>query len=135
MEIDVTQFVRDNDAYEFSASVMERGQNADRDTWNNAKAEAESTPLLTDDQLDAFRDYTRGFGAWERDEIDAWTPTECNALFIQMISGDLRELESLATRDDGEIDWPKAEKLSSEGRIAGRMYPGDDGRIYYYVGD
>jgi hypothetical protein len=135
MEIDITRFFREADAFEFSASAAERGQNVARETWLNAKREAANNPLLTtEEQLDALRDDVRGYGAWSCEEIDGWSTTECNALFVQLVSGAMRELEKLCMRDDGEIDWRRAEHLSSEGRIAGVLYRGDDGRVYYYLG-
>ncbi len=135
MEIDVTRFVREAEPFDFSASIAERGPNAGPATWNNAKREGASAPLLTTpEQLDALRDYTRGFGAWEDEEIDAWDPVECNALFIQLLSGDLRAIEALASNEDGEIDWAKYEELSAAGQIGGNLYPGGDDQIFYYLG-
>ena len=94
MEIDITNFFNNAEPFDFSASVAERGENAGRDTWNNAKREGAASPLLTTpEQLDALRSYVKGFGAWDDDEIAAWDDAECNALFIQLISGDMREIE------------------------------------------
>ena len=137
MELDVTRFVETAEPFEFSASRAERGDNAGPETWNNAKAEAAESPLLTDPaDLDTFRDYMRGFGAWEKDEIDGWTETECNALLIQLISGDLREAESLCPGDGpGGIDWTEQEKLAQAGTISSRMFLGDGERVFYYVGE
>lgn len=136
MEIDITNFVRESEPYEFSASVMELGKDAGKITWNNAKAEAALHPLISnDDEIDAFRAWIKEFGAWDADEIAAWNSDECNALLIQFISGDLRELQQLCSSDgDDAIDWTAAQKLSEHGAIGGRIYPGDDGRIYFYLG-
>jgi hypothetical protein len=136
MEIDITRFVQDAEPFDFSGSVAERGPNAGRVTWDNAKRVGAETPLLTTpEQLDALRDHTRGFGAWEDEEIDGWSTVECNALFIQLVSGDLREIEALASHDDGEIDWDRYQELADAGTIGGSLYRGDDGRIFYYLGD
>lgn len=136
MEIDITTFVTEGDMFEFSASQMERGMNAGPETWANSLAEAGERPILTDDQLPEFRDFMRGFGAWEDAEIDAWSPAECNALFIQFFAGDLREAESLCPGDGpGGIDWDAYRELAEAGTCSGRVYPGDDGKIYAYVGD
>lgn len=121
MEIDITKFFNEEDGYQFSAR-----------TWRNAVKEGETSPLLkTEEELQALRDYVKDFGAWEEEEIAAWSPAEVNGLFIQLISGDMREIESLCTNDDGSIDWEEYERLAEKGTIGGNLYRGDDGRIYY----
>lgn len=133
MEIDITTLATEADMFEFSASIAERGQNAGPETWQNAKDEAAERPILSDDQLPEFRDYVRGFGAWDKEEIEAWDATECNALFVQMVAGDLREAQSLCPGDGpGGIDW---DEYHSQDQVGGRLSGADDGRIYYYVGD
>lgn len=135
MEINITAFFESAETFDFSASKAERGDNAGRDTWNNAKREAAENPLLTtEEQLDSLRSYVKGFGAWDETEIAAWSPVECNALFVQLISGDMREMESLCTLDNGEIDWPEYERLSQAGTISANIFRGDDDQIYYYLG-
>lgn len=135
MEIDVTNFFKNAEACEFSASRAELGDDASRITWSNARREAAETPLLTtDDELQALRDHVQsmGFG----DDVQAYGAEECNALFIQLVSGDMRELESLCMGDDGEIDWTEAHSLTEEGTIGGNLYRGDGfGRIFYYLGN
>lgn len=131
MEIDITDFVNNADPFEFSASVAERGKNAGRETWANAKRDAAATPLLTTpEQLDALRDHARGFGAWDGEEIAAWSDDECSALFIQMISGDMRE----AGMDLADFDWEEYEERANGGEISGRICRGGD-RVYYYLGE
>ena len=128
MEIDISSFFAEAEPFEFSASAAERGQNAGPETWANAMREAAASPLLTtEDQLDALRDHVRGFGAWSAEEIAAWSADECNALFVQLISGDMRE----AGFDECEApDWAQYEADASEGRISGNMFP-HEGRIFY----
>lgn len=130
MDINITRFFREADPFEFSASRAERGQNAGAETWANAKREGEESPLLTTpEQIDALRDYVKDFGAWSDEEIAAWSDTECNALFIQLVSGDIRE----AGLDTDSPDWAQYQKDSEKGRIAGNLYPGDDGEVYYSI--
>lgn len=135
VEIDITHFVETAEPCEFSGSRMELGDRAGEITWNNAKREAAEAPILPEDALGEFRRWAGEFGAWYEEEIAAWDATRCNALLIQYISGDLRELESLCYSDDGEygIDWDKARKLSEDGTIGGNIYLGDDGRVYFYM--
>jgi hypothetical protein len=131
MEINITRFVINADPFDFSASRAERGDNAGRVTWNNAKAEGESSPLLiTPEQLEALRDHVRGYGAWDKEEIAAWSDAECNALFIQLISGDMREA-GMDECDIEDFDWYEYQ----QGSISGRIYKGDDNQIYFYLGD
>jgi len=134
-EINVTRLVTESDLFEFSASRAERGNNAGAETWSNAKAEAADNPILSDDDLPDFRDHVRGFGAWDREEIDAWDSVECNALFVQMVAGDMREAQALCPGDGpGDVDWTEYEKLAQEGTASGRVYAsGAD--VFYYVGD
>lgn len=131
MEIDITRFVKTAEPCEFSASQAELGKDAGKITWNNAKREGAESPLLAEGDLDELRAWAKEFGAWEEEEIAAWGAVECNALLIQYISGDLRELESLCSSDDDEygIDWEKAEKLAESS--GGNIYCGDDGRVYF----
>lgn len=131
-EIDITAFVTDldTDPSEFSASQMERGKNAGPETWQNAMARALVPPplLASADDLEAFRDHMKGFGAWDDDEIAAWSDQECNALFIQLISGDLREMGF----QPDDFDW---EAYEADGNAAHNIFKGDDDEIYYYLGD
>jgi hypothetical protein len=144
MEIDITDFVRNEDPFNFSASRMELGDNAGRITWKNAKRLAADSPLLrTPEDCDAFREWARGFGAWDDKERATWSADDCNALLIQFISGDLRELESRAPSDDNDegTDWQEAQRLSEAGTINGRIFKGDIeghpgfGRIFFSMDD
>jgi len=134
MEIDITRFVTESDPYEFSASQHEMGGSAGEITWNNAKQAGADSPLLeTEEQLQALRDHVAGYGAWDSDEIAAWSDSECNALFIQIISGDMRE-SGMDSCDMAEFDWAEYEKDSNAGEIPGNIFRGDTGLIYYYLG-
>ena len=131
MEIDITRLFH-SDAYapvNYSASVAEIGQDAGRITWKAACDGASSygPMLVTPEQLDAFRSHVEDFGAWSEEEIAAWSDNECNALFLQLVSGDIRE----ADLDTDNPDWPAYYANDS---VAGNMGEGDDGRIYYYLG-
>jgi hypothetical protein len=132
MEIKITDFFKNAAPSDFSASCAEIGQNAARDTWQAALEEAEDTLMLhTSEQLEAFRDHIRGFGAWSDEEIDGYSVTELNALFIQCVSGDIRE----AGLDTDCPDWTEYERGASAGQYSGRLYLGDDSEIYYSIGD
>jgi hypothetical protein len=136
MEIDISAFLAGNDAFNYSASAAEMGANAGPITWCNAKAEAGRAPLLTtSEQIAEAKEWLGEFGAWDDDEIASWSHDDVNALVIQYISGNWREIESLCSDDDGGIDWQRVEELESAGTIAGNIFRADDGRIYFYLGN
>lgn len=89
MEIDITDFAMNTGPFNFSHSAFEGGSMAGRNTWNAAKEEAESSPLLTtEEQIDTLRQWAKETGGWNEEECNAWNDEECNALFIQFISED-----------------------------------------------
>jgi hypothetical protein len=132
MEIDITRLVQDCEPSRFSASQAEMGVDAGKITWGNAKDEAAHAPLIsTKAELEEFRRWIREFGAWDAEEIAKWNATECNALLIQFISGELRELDMCPSdEDEFGIDWDEARLLSEDGRLSGRIYF-YMGRIYF----
>jgi hypothetical protein len=130
-ELDVTHLVREADCFGFSASMAEAGPTVARDTWQNAKAEAEDSPLLSAEQLDEAREWFREFGAWGREELAAMSADELNALLIQFVAGDIREAQSLCPSDnDDGIDWQEYETLASEGTLGGSLFPHED-RVFF----
>lgn len=131
MEIDITTLAEMN-AFDLSHSVAEGGENAMHNTWKNSKAESDRHPILnTPEKLQAMREFAASSGGWTREEIAEWPDSEVNALFLQWVAGDCRELgaDSLA-----EIDWDEAEELQSEGQAPSNMFKGTDGKIYFYLG-
>ena len=132
MEIEITSLA-EMDCFTLSHSIAEGGENAGRDTWNASKRQAGETPLLkTPEELQAMRDFAKASGGWTREEIDAWPDSELNALFLQWIAGDVRELgaDSLS-----EIDWEEAEEIQQAGQAASNIFRLDDGRIFFYLGE
>lgn len=133
MEINITKFFSTANPSSFSASRAELGDDAGNITWNAAKEAVDEHLMLdTSAKVTALRDHMRGFGAWDDEEVDGWTVQECNALLIQLISGDIREAPDLNQED---WDWEAYEKLAEKGTCGGRMFKGTDGEIYYYLGE
>lgn len=99
MEINITSLL-ETDMFEFSHSRAEGGENAGQNTWN-AALKGPRLLLQTPEEFEAFRDYVKGFGAWDEEEIAAWDENECQALFLQMIAGDVRQCPG--TLEDVEI--------------------------------
>lgn len=134
MEIDITDFFNDCAPMDYSASCAEIGQDAGNITWRAALDDAPDHRLLdTDEKREAFRDHARGFGAWDDEEIAAWSDDELTALFIQLIAGDIRE----ADLDTTAPDWARYQEWIDDGAASGNLYGGPmstDGRIYYYLG-
>jgi hypothetical protein len=133
MEIDITDFFKTAETWNLSGSIATHGPNVARDTWNNAKQEANQSPLLkTKNELDAMRKWAKETGAWSREEIAAWSDEELNALFIQLVTGDMRAA-GLEDDDFEDIDWEAYEKWSQD--YDGSLYRGDNDRVYYYLGN
>jgi hypothetical protein len=135
MEINITRFFNAAAFRDYSASVAEIGNNAGADTWSAACDDAPDYPelLATDEAREAFRDYVQSWGAWERAEIDARSNAELSALMIQWISGDAREAfpHARTSADISPDDWARYAESDDS---AGRLFRGDDGSVYFYVG-
>lgn len=132
MEIDITTLSEMN-CFTLSHSIAEGGQNAGENTWNASKKQAENTQLLnTPEKLQAMRDFARESGGWTQEEIAEWSDSELNALFLQWIAGDVRELGADSL---DEIDWEEAEKMQHDGHAPSNIFKGDDGKIYFYLGN
>lgn len=82
---------------------------------------------MTPEQQSELRDWIRGFGAWDDEELAAMSDQETNALLLQFIAGDIREQEHFDTIEE----W---EAACESGQCSGALCQGDGGRWYYYVG-
>lgn len=113
LEVDVTRLVTTLEPAMISGSIAELGSDAARFTWRNAKEGAKR--LL------------------KRDELQAMSAVEIEALTLQYAAGDLRELQSLAPGEGlGGIDWQEAEKLAEQGTCGGNLFPHDD-KLYHFT--
>lgn len=126
MEIDVTHMVEAKDEMvELSGSCMEHGQDAGRITWNNSVADK---PLLaTEEEKDAAREHFREYGAWDAEEIAAWDDSALQAITAQDVTAAIREMEVADT-------YEEYQELCEEGTCSGRLYRGDSGRWWFYLG-
>lgn len=131
MDINITTLSK-LDCFDLSHSRFEGGENAGRNTWNASLKQADETPLLdTPEKLRAMRAFALDSGGWNREEVNKWTPKEVNALFLQWIANDTRELNADSLE---EIDWDEAEELQREGNVSSNLFRGSDGQIYFYLG-
>jgi len=126
-EINITRLITDASPFDFSHSIAEGGKNAGPETWAAAKAEAQERPLLAPEEREAVRGFFAGFGAWEAEEIAAWSDDELDALVLQYASGDLREVQDLCPGDGlADVDWAEAEELAHAGTIGGNLFVSAD---------
>lgn len=127
MELNITKFFNENCAKDYSASVIEIGNNAGAATWQAACDDsAEYMILDTDEKREAFRAHVKGFGAWDDSEIAACSDVELNALLIQMIAGDIREMQRYCGND-----WDAY--MSQDCPVGGSLSKSWGGGVYYYI--
>lgn len=130
MEIDVTHMVEDADEMPMlSGSIAELGTGAGPRTWKNSVVYGQAHPLLkTDDERNAARDHFRGYGAWTCEQIDAWSEDELQGIVCQDVAAAIREMEVADSYEDYQA-------LCERGTCSGRLYRGDNGRWYFYLGE
>lgn len=137
LELDITDFFTNEDAYNFSASAFEMGDSAGVITWNNSlkTAPAYYDWLDTKDNArDIIRDWFGQFGAWEKSDIAAWTDRELLALLVQFIAGDIREA-GLDNDLFEDIDWQEYESQAQEGQISGNIFfVPETQKVYFTIG-
>jgi hypothetical protein len=90
--------------------------------------------LDTEDKREVFRRHIADFGAWSDAEVAAWSDVELNALFIQFVSGDMREGD--LSPDMTAEDWHAYQIRVEAGHIGGNIFggplcTGDIGEVYY----
>lgn len=137
MEINITRFFKTEAPMDYSASIAEIGKDAGPDTWRAANENAsEYADLLdTEEKRDTFKAHMRDMGFSEADEFATWTNEQLTALFMQLISGDMREVPDVDMGPDmTDEDWQHYERLAEHGTVSGSIYRGDDGEVYYYLG-
>ena len=104
MEINITHLL-ETYLFPFSHSRAEGGENAGPNTWNAALNGPR--PLLnTPEEFEAFRDFAESTGGWDEEEVTSWDENECQALFLQFISGDVRECPAILEEIEFEERWP-----------------------------
>ena len=135
MELNVSSFFATVTPRELSSSVAESGAYAGAHTWaSSCKASVHHTLLANDDEREAFRVWVETSGGWTAEEIAAWTDVELNALLLQWIAGDLRELGVDDDDDTAGIDWADVERGQIEGQYPCNLFRGTDGNVYFDLG-
>ncbi len=126
-EINITRFFTQACAKDYSASCAEIGQNAGPDTWRAAMDDADDYAYINDATREAFKAFVLSSGGWNETEVNAFTDTELNALFLQWIAGDKRESDL----DNAVPDWAQYEIDSQAGQCPSNIFKAADGQIYY----
>jgi hypothetical protein len=132
MEIDITEFFNEAEPGNFSNSIANLGQDAGRITWENSMLAAPSyNHLDTDEKRRVAREYFGCFGAWGLDEIASWSDQELNALFLQDVAANIRDVCDMTPND---WDWDDYERQCQDGQCSGNLGRGNDGRVYFSIG-
>lgn len=129
MELDITHMINDSENMcMLSGSVNELGNSAAKLTWSNSIVYSTHHPLLIDrDAINEAKRYFETFGAWSKEELTEMSDTEIQALTIQCVAGDIREMEGYT--------FEEYQKASENGQVSGRITKGDNGKFYYYLGE
>ncbi len=140
VKADVSEMFASVEPCYVSGSRAELGQCAGQLTWRNALAIAsERSDWLKSDEAEAcegMRDWARSTGAWEREEIAAWSVEECLALLVQNIASEMRMLGSddddfeACAKTYADTDWDK----ESEYPIGYYFTDGGNVLVEYYTG-
>lgn len=137
MELNITRFWNEATPRDYSASCAELGNDAGKITWSHAVEDAPDYNFLdTDEKREEMRAHVRSMGAWSDDEIAAWSDDELNALLLQCIAGDIRDVPGMSGPEDW--DWNKYQELCEQGMCSSRLFGGPlstDGEVYYTIGD
>lgn len=99
-----------------SGSVSELGDRAGEITWSNCLKVAERHPLVTDANRQDIRDHFAEYGAWEEEEINAWSDVELSAMVWQEAAADMRHFE-----DHCDSNLEAYERDCEAGRVSGRL--------------
>jgi hypothetical protein len=126
MDINITSLL-DEDLFPFAHSRMEGGDNAGQNTWN-AALKGPRPLLSTPEEIQAFKDWTKGFGAWDDEEREAWSDNETQALFLQFIASEVRT-NGVDALD--EMDWEEYEEGCEARRYSSNLFRADDMQIYF----
>jgi len=144
MELNVTKIVaahldENPPAWLCSGSMAELGNDAGRVTWNNSGDLADRLPgfLETETELQEVRDNIKEYGAWDAEEIAAFTPRDLRAFIVQEVMAEIRHLEN---SDIDLEDFTEEEFREAAENEGGRLFRGDVpespgfGDWFFYVG-
>ncbi len=96
IKLNLASMFSHREPWDCSNSIANLGPNAAELTWGCALEVARNarewllSPLS--DTLEAIERWAKATGAWDADEIAAWSDEETLALLVQNVASDLREL-------------------------------------------
>jgi hypothetical protein len=129
MRLNITEYFNSELHYDVSCSRATHGAFAGERSYTLAcDSSTEFLLLDTKEKQIAAIDYFEGFGAWEVEEMEAWSVAELNGLLLQFISGDYNEASEYQLI--GGFDWAGYE---SDDQLSSNMYKGSDNEIYYLI--
>jgi len=129
MDIDITYLITSYDTWDLTGSVATHGPNAARMTWNNCLEASKEIKLFRHiEQYENCRDFFREFGAWDDEQISNWSEEYCNALTLQHIVSQMREI---GLEDHGaDFDWKHYYSECEKGTFPSNFFE-SDGKIYW----
>ncbi len=96
IRVNITKMFAYHNPWDCSNSIANMGANAGRITWDNAMLVARDvTEWLPDTDTnepiacEEIRSWAKETGAWDAEEREGWTETECLALIVQNVASDL----------------------------------------------
>lgn len=134
MEINITHLTNGETPWrDYSASAMELGQDAGKITWGHAMEDAPGFALFPESDCDELREQFQRFGAWTEEELKEMDYTQLQALLLQFLSGDIREVPSKNEPFSPEW-WKEYEGLAEDGLFSCMLGKGEDGTVWWYFG-
>src|SRR5258705_128351 len=105
-----------------TAVLFYTGDEAHKGTWLEIRRS-----VLRNGELDAQLENFREEGPWSEEEIAAWSEADLQAITCQDVASAIREMEVAE-------DYEDYQRLCEAGKCSGRLYKGDDGQWYFYLG-
>lgn len=131
MELDITH-VLNEETWDYAGSWVTHGEGVGQRTFNNARKDADA--LFPNVEREDLEDHFKVYGAWPQEELAAMSLTDLRAMLLQDVTLNIREM-GLEDVCPDEYDWDEYEEDCSQGIYAGNIFLGDNGRIYFYMGE
>lgn len=131
MELDITH-VLNEETWDYAGSWATHGEGVAQRTFDNARKDADA--LFPNVDREDLVDHFKGYGAWSQEELAAMSLTDLRALLLQDVTIAIREMGLEGVCPD-EYDWEAYEDGCECGHYSANIFHGDNGRIYFYMGE